>query len=222
MWRRAGACARVRRMENMADFASGEASLVEKLRAALPERRFRHSLGVADEAAALAERYGADVARARLAGLLHDCAKGFPVEEQVPRCDAAGIALDEETRNCPPVVHGCLGAWIAQREYGVSDPDVLRAIRLHTVGAADMTLLDKIVWLADKTEPGRAFEGVDEIRAASRRDLDEAIRMSLTRQLRRAEQGGRRIHPGAVVFLRSLEGARTPPKPRPAERGTAT
>ncbi len=199
-------------MKKLADNAVDLGAIREKLCAALPERRYLHSLGVADEAVALAELYGADIAKARLAGLLHDCAKGYPVDEQIPRCDAAGIELDEETRLCPPVVHGCLGAWIAEREYGVSDQAVLRAIRLHTVGAADMTLLDKIVWLADKTERGRTFDGVERLRDESRRDLDSAIRMGLEWQIRKGKESGKRIHSGALTFLKALDGASTLPK----------
>ena len=180
------------------------AALEEKLRAAVPEKRFRHSLGVAGEARRMAERFGADPVRARLAGLLHDCAKGIPVAEQVATCDRLGVALDAETRACPPVVHGFLGAHLARTLYGVEDEAVLGAIRLHTVGGEGMTLLEKIVYLADATEPGRDFPGVEEVRGAAERSVDEGLRAFIATQLRRFAEVGKPFHPGMIRLWNEL------------------
>jgi len=181
---------------------AGEA--VEALRAALPARRFAHSLGVAESARRLALRFGADADRAWVAGLLHDCAKGIPVEGQVAECDRRGVALDADARRCPAVAHGFLGAEMARTEYGVTDPEVLGAIRLHTVGGAGMSVLEKIVWLADYIEPNRDFPGIDALRAAAGRDLDEAMRAAVRRQTEHLAAKGAPAHPGLFALRDEL------------------
>ena len=184
-------------------------TLLARLRASIPEKRYAHSAGVAAEAVRLARLHGADAARAELAGWLHDCAKGIPVGEQVATCDRLGVPLDDWTRACPPVVHGALGAFLARRDYGVADEAVLQAIRRHTVGAPGMTLLDKIVYLADLVEPGRAFEGVDELRALVDRDLDEAILVSIERQLALNAARRRPLHPAMLLVWNDILASRT-------------
>ena len=184
-------------------------TLLARLRASIPEKRYAHSAGVAAEAVRLARLHGADAARAELAGWLHDCAKGIPVDEQVATCDRLGVPLDDWTRACPPVVHGALGAFLARRDYGVTDEAVLQAIRRHTVGAPGMTLLDKIVYLADLVEPGRAFEGVDELRALVDRDLDEAILVSIERQLALNAARRRPLHPAMLLVWNDILASRT-------------
>lgn len=182
-------------MESEQTAREREAALAERLRAVLPEKRFVHSLAVAAEARRLAEIHGADPDRAGLAGLLHDCAKGIPTENQVAECDRLGVPLDPATRACPKVVHGFLGERLARDVYGVDDPAVLRAIRFHTVGGPGMTALDKVVFLADSTEPGRHYPGADAVRAAANRDLDEAMRTFLDGQLAYLAERGGTIHP---------------------------
>ena len=184
-------------------------TLLARLRASIPEKRYAHSAGVAAEAVRLARLHGADAARAELAGWLHDCAKGIPVGEQVATCDRLGVPLDDWTRACPPVVHGALGAFLARRDYGVADEAVLQAIRRHTVGAPGMTLLDKIVYLADLVEPGRAFEGVDELRALVDRDLDEAILVSIERQLALNAARRRPLHPAMLLVWNDILASRS-------------
>ena len=184
-------------------------TLLARLRASIPEKRYAHSAGVAAEAVRLARLHGADAARAELAGWLHDCAKGIPVDEQVATCDRLGVPLDDWTRACPPVVHGALGAFLARRDYGVTDEAVLQAIRRHTVGAPGMTLLDKIVYLADLVEPGRAFEGVDELRALVDRDLDEAILVSIERQLALNAARRRPLHPAMLLVWNDILASRS-------------
>ena len=186
--------------------------MIAGLRGAIPEKRFAHVAGVAETAARLARIHGADPAKAELAGWLHDCAKGIPVERQVAECDRLGVPLDEWTRVCPPVVHGTLGAFFARRDYGVDDPEVLQAIRRHTVGAADMSLLDKIVFVADLVEPGRSFEGVEKLRALAETDLDEAILVSIERQLALNAARRRPLHPAMLLLWNSLL-PRTRPHP---------
>ena len=183
---------------------TGREALVERLRRSVPEKRFVHSLGVAADARRFAALHGADPGRAWLAGLLHDCAKGIPTAEQVAECDRLGVALDPATRACPQVAHGFLGAFLARRDYGVGDEGVLQAIRRHTVGGPDMTPLDKVVFLADGTEPHRHYPGVEEVRAAALRDLDAALRLFLDGQIAYLSARGGEIHPSTLLFRRQL------------------
>ena len=183
---------------------AGAETLVARLRRSVPDKRFRHSLGVAEDARRFASIHGADTGKAWLAGLLHDCAKGIPTSEQVAECDRLGVELDPATRACPQVAHGFLGAFLARRDYGIDDAEILQAIRRHTVGGPNMTLLDKIVFLADGTEPGRHYPGADAVRAAAIRDLDEALRLFLDGQIAYLSSRGGGIHPSTLRFRREL------------------
>lgn len=175
-----------------------------KLQKTLPEKRYIHSLGVAKEAKRLAAIYGADEEKAYLAGLLHDCAKGILTDKQIEECDRRGVEIDEWIRMCPPVAHGFLGVDIAKTEYGISDNEILSAIKYHTVGRYGMTLLDKIIYIADMTEENRGFEGVDKLREAVDKDLDETILMSIAQQFGLQEKRRELIHPNIVYMWNDL------------------
>ncbi len=147
----------------------------EDLKAHLNRDRYHHSLGVAYTAACLAMRYGADVEKAYLAGLLHDAAK-YDSATYLSRAEAAGLAVSKIERESPGLLHGKLGADLAKREYGISDPEILSAIENHTVGHADMTTLEAILYVADYIEPNRQdLAGLQEIRDAAFKDLDLAV-----------------------------------------------
>lgn len=176
----------------------------ERLKKTLPEKRYIHSLGVADEAKRLADLYGADADKAYLAGLLHDCAKGIPTSEQAAECDRRGVKIDEWTRNCPPVIHGFLGAEIAKTEYGITDEAVLNAIKYHTVGAANMTLLEKIIYIADMTEVNREFPGVDILRERVNESIDGAIKESIKQQLEFNMAKDGIIHPNVIILWNDI------------------
>ncbi len=179
-------------------------ALAAQLRGTIPPPRYIHTIGVADEARRMAARFGADESAAWLAGLLHDCAKGIPTAEQAEVCDRLGVAIDDETRRCPSVIHGFLGAHLARTRWGVTDEAILNAIRLHTVGGAGMTTLERIVFLADATEPRRDFSGVDAIRAAAETDLDEALRLYVAGQFRHLTSRRVPIHSGLVRLWNDL------------------
>ncbi len=154
--------------------------LCEKLKAMLTEKRYQHSLGVMDTALQLALRYGCDTGKAKLAGLLHDCAKNYDVPEMLTLCEQYGVVLDKVTAITPGLIHQVLGAEMARREFGAHDEEVLSAIRCHTTGKPDMSLLEKILYLADFTEPGREwFEGLDALRELTASNLDDAMRLAL-------------------------------------------
>ena len=165
-----------------------------KLRASIKEERYLHSMRTVCAAIALAARYGEDTKKARLAALLHDCGK-FSAEMQNKRAEEYGLALDDMRAVSPSIVHGPLGAEVARREYGVEDAQILSAIYWHTLCKTNMSALEKIIYLADKIEAGRDYEGVDEIRNAAEKSLDEGVLACMEHSLRYLQAAGKTIHP---------------------------
>lgn len=151
--------------------------ITDKLSSTLNHNRYVHTLGVAFTASALAMKYGYDPDRALLAGLLHDCAKCFETEEKFRLCEEGGVILSRIERNNPALIHAKLGAYIAKRDYGVDDEELLDAIRTHTTGAPAMTLIQKILYIADMIEPNRDDDipSMPEMRAAAFSDIDECM-----------------------------------------------
>ncbi len=165
--------------------------MVSKLRASLPPSRFVHRVGVMDCAVSLALIYGADVQKSRIAGLLHDCAKPLSAEEMLKAIDRCGIELYEGEEKYPALLHAPAGSAVAREEYGVTDEEILRAIRRHTVGAKDMGLLDTVIYVADYIEPNRKpFPGLEEIRDLAEKDLMEAKAACADRTREYCEQRG--------------------------------
>ncbi|AJY76252.1 bis(5'-nucleosyl)-tetraphosphatase (symmetrical) YqeK [Paenibacillus beijingensis] len=178
-------------------------SLIQSVREQMPERRWRHVEGVMETAVILAERFGGDPVKADLASILHDVAKYWPVDrmEQVIREEALPsdlLVFDKELWHAP------VGAVVAERQYGISDPDVLDAVRYHTSGRVGMTLLDKIVCLADYMEPGRDFPGVHKIRELAEHSLEEALIAGFDSTISFLLQKGKRIYPLTVAARNDL------------------
>ena len=123
---------------------------------ALEEKRYEHTLGVAYTAAALAMRYGQNVHKAQMAGLLHDCAKNLTNEKRVDICRKNNIPINAAEEKNPFLLHAKVGSYLAQKKYGISDREILDAITYHTTGRPDMTVMDKIIYIADYIEPGRS------------------------------------------------------------------
>ncbi len=150
--------------------------MVKKLESKLNPKRFLHSIGVEYTAANLAFVHGADVEKARLAGLLHDCAKYIPTDEKLKRAKKYGINVNKCEKANPDLLHGKIGVFIAKEKYGVDDPEILSAIAYHTTGHPDMTLLEKIIFVADYIEPNRRIiRDLPEIRREAYLDLDKCI-----------------------------------------------
>lgn len=171
----------------------------------LKRSRFLHSVGVADTAAFLAERFGLDVEKARLAGLLHDCAREFSNDDMISEAEKRGIAIGDVERFMPLLLHAPLGARRAEEIYGVKDADILRAIERHTVGASGMTPLDKVIYFADMMEPTRDYPGVEELRRAAREDsLDDMTLEGLSRSISFVVEKGHLIHPDTVIARNEL------------------
>lgn len=141
--------------------------------------RFVHSLNVADAARALAERYGADPAKAYTAGLVHDIMKDAP-KELLRECVVKSTGgTDAVLMSQKALWHAVAGAYVLEHELGVDDAEILRAVRYHTSGRAGMTLLEKIVFTADFISADRSYPGVEEMRGAAFRSLAEAMEEGL-------------------------------------------
>ncbi len=166
----------------------------QRLEGVLSPRRFRHSLGVMNTAIELAARYKEDVEKAAIAGLLHDCARDIRGEEAFIRCQKVGIIPDQVARVQPELLHGPLGARLAELEFGVTDPDILRAIHYHTTGYENMDALSKIIYISDYIEPGRSFEGVEDIRREAFFNINRAMLMALNKTVIHILEKGSLIH----------------------------
>jgi predicted HD superfamily hydrolase involved in NAD metabolism len=161
-----------------------------KLKKELDEDRYRHTLGVMYTSAALAMCYGIDLEKAQVAGLLHDCAKCIPNEKKIKLCEKHHIPISRVEQGAPFLLHSKLGAYLAETKYEVKEEDILQAITWHTTGKPEMTMLEKIVFLADYIEPMRwKASNLQEIREIAFQDLDRAVYMTLRDTLRYLEKG---------------------------------
>ncbi|MBQ9348253.1 MAG: bis(5'-nucleosyl)-tetraphosphatase (symmetrical) YqeK [Oscillibacter sp.] len=168
--------------------------------------RVSHVLGVEQEAARLAVKYGADVEQARRAALLHDCTKRLSVTEQLNLCQTYGLVVDDMERTNGKLLHAKTGAALADHVYGL-DPLETGAIRWHTTGRADMTTLEKILYIADYIEPSRSFPGVEELRARTDESLDAGVRLGLEMTVQYVERGGQTVHPSTLAALDAVRGS---------------
>ena len=159
----------------------------------LKPKRMPHVLGTEQEAVRLARRYGGNEIQARIAALLHDCTKKLDMPEQLALCAQYGIELDELEQKALKLLHSKTGAAIARDVFGVEDA-VYDAIWYHTTGKPDMTLLEKIIYLADYIEPSRDFDGVDTLRQAVYEDLDHGLLMGLSMTIQEMEEMGNPVH----------------------------
>lgn len=172
--------------------------MTEKLRNTLEEKRFNHSINVMEEAVRIAKHYGADVEKARIAGLLHDCAKNYPKEELYAMCDKFGIHLNETAKKEAGLIHGFVGAYLLKDEYGIDDEEIFDAVYYHTIGKPDMPLLTKIIFIADCTEPSRKADWVDDIRNNVCVDIDKALIIQLDNTIKSVLKKGTLLHTNTV------------------------
>ena len=171
----------------------------------LKHRRIPHVLGTEQEAIRLAERYGADVEKARAAALLHDCTKKLDMPAQLSLCEQYGIELDELEQKALKLLHSKTGAAIARDVFGVDD-DIYSAIWYHTTGHAHMTKLEKIIYLADYIEPSRDFPGVDTLRKVCYEDLDKGLLLGLEMTIEEMTAMGNPVHRATVEARDWLKG----------------
>ena len=172
----------------------------------LKANRVAHVLGCRDTAVELAKRWGADVTDAARAGILHDITKAIDGPLQLTLCDEYGILLSKFSQENPKTLHALTGSLVADQVFGENQA-VVEAIRYHTTGRADMSLLEKIIYVADYIEPCRDFPGVDKMRAAADRTLDEALLMGMEMAMAHVRRQGQELAPATVDADRYLRDA---------------
>ena len=175
--------------------------LTNAMREVLKPRRFRHVIGVEITAVQLADTLGADGRKARLAALLHDCAKYLPLEEQAILAKRDGSTLDPQADHM--ILHAPAGATLVKERYGITDEEVLEAIRYHTTGTEDMTLLDEIIWAADLIEPGRDHPSVEKHRSLllaprERLSFEKGLLLVFTDNICYIQNSGQNLNPASL------------------------
>ena len=185
----------------------------KKLKDSLSKSRYEHTLGVEFTSAAMAMKYGVDIYRAELAGLLHDCAKCIDDEEKLYECKKYNVEITAIEKRNPFLIHSKLGAVYAKEKYGIIDDEILSSIRFHTTGKPDMTMLEKIIFIADYIEPGRdKAKNLTMIRKVAFEDIDEAMYMILKDTLEYLESGEDELDPATeetYVFYKEIHEKRT-------------
>ena len=169
-----------------------------KLKEMLGEERLKHSVNTSKIARKLAIKYDYDADKAEVAGLLHDCAKDLDYKTLEKMVLEYNIKLDEIVQKIPKLLHPLVGVVIAKKEFNIQDPVILKAIKTHSTGAAQMSLLDKIIYLSDKIEPLRNMNGVEEVRKMAEIDLDRAALMALDKGLLYLISKNLLIHPISI------------------------
>jgi len=175
-----------------------EKQITAFLKKRIDAKRLKHSIGTAKTAVTLARQYGADEKKAYTAGMLHDVAKGkcrFGLRKLANEYD---ITIDEFEMRNPELTHGKLGAIMVSKQLGIKDKDILSAIRWHTTGRAGMSTLEKVVYIADLIEPGRDFEGLNDIRKLAKKNLDAAMVCALERVMKFVHSKGFALHPKSI------------------------
>ncbi|HAE61084.1 MAG TPA: ribosome silencing factor [Eubacteriaceae bacterium] len=164
----------------------------------ITDKRYKHSLGVVESAIKLAERYGCDLKKTMIAAILHDCAKSFSREQMMDVLQKNGLKIDEVTYFETQLMHGVVGSILAKEKFGVDDEQILSAIRYHTTGKKNMTLLEKIIYLSDFIEPGRRYPGVDKLRKLAMKDLDEAMIQAFDNTIKYVVSLDSVLHPDTI------------------------
>ena len=142
----------------------------------MDDARYQHTLGVMYTAASMAMCHGEEVEKAMIAGILHDCAKCIPGGTKILLCEKFHIEIMDYERMNPGLLHAKLGAFIAEKNYHIADEDILMAIKSHTTGRPGMSLLEKIIYIADYMEPGRKhLPNMDEVRKLAFEDIDRCL-----------------------------------------------
>lgn len=166
----------------------------KKLKKKLEPGRYEHSLSVSYTAVALAMRYGCDLDQAELAGLLHDCARQYDVDTIYEKCLRKGLSVTEDEEKNRILLHAKYGSYMAEHKYGITDQEILSAITFHTTGRPKMSLLEKIIYIADYIEPRRyKAKNLLQMRRLAFEDLDQALVAIMTGILNYLEETGAAI-----------------------------
>ena len=179
--------------------------LKEIVKSKMSLKRFTHTLGVVEMSEKLAKIYNANIEKCKVAALLHDICKEMNMEYIKNICKNNFInELSEEDLENNEILHGFAGAYYVKNELGINDKEILNAIKYHTVGAKDMTLLEKIVYIADAIEYGRNYPSVVEIREETFKNLDKAILMEIEHKEEYLESIGKKSHPNTDELKKEI------------------
>lgn len=171
----------------------------EVIKPLLSEKRYYHSVCVSKSATDLAKRYGADAEKAAVAGILHDIMKDVAPDEQLKMMTRYDIVLSDVERNAQKLWHAMLGAAYLENKLGITDREILDAVRYHTTGRANMTVLDKVLFIADFISPDRDYDGVENMRNAAEISLEQAIVEGMTFSMIDLARRYKAIHPDTVA-----------------------
>ena len=186
------------------EYNSLEEQYVDIIRGRLTPRRFEHSLAVARKAQQIAEKYGADPVKAYRAGLLHDILKDTDGDSQLQILKDFDILLDAVEQHAPKLWHARAGAVFLEKILGITDRDILNAVRYHTTGRAGMSLLEKVLYLADFTSDDRDFPDIEVMRDLVEKDLRAAMVYAVDYTIRDLEEQGRPVHPDTLACYREV------------------
>ena len=179
--------------------------LKEIVKSKMSLKRFTHTLGVVEMSEKLAKIYNANIEKCKVAALLHDICKEMDMEYIKNICKNKFInELSEEDLENNEILHGFAGAYYVKNELGINDKEILNAIKYHTVGAKDMTLLEKIVYIADAIEYGRNYPSVVEIREETFKNLDKGILMEIEHKEEYLESIGKKSHPNTDKLKKEI------------------
>lgn len=179
-------------------------SIIERLRDLIDERRLNHSINVSRYAAKLAKHYGGDIEKAELAGLVHDCAKNLSLDQALKLGKKYNFEPDTITRINPVLLHAPIGAFLAKELFDIQDTEILDAITWHTTGRENMSLLDKIICLADLIEEGRSYKGVEKIRELAFIDINRALLLGMEMSIKYVLEKGILLHPKTIEARNAL------------------
>lgn len=180
--------------------------LAAHIKTQMSDMRFRHTMGVAETAKKLAGLSGVQPGKAETAALLHDIARDFSEDHIWQMCQIYNINTDEVEKKLPDLLHGKIGAWMARDSYGIEDHEILDAVRFHTTGRKNMSVLEKIIFVADMIEPERSFPGVDKLRELASQNLNGAVIAGIDSTLCYVIKQGLLIHPDSIEARNSLLG----------------
>ena len=179
--------------------------LKEIVKSKMSLKRFTHTLGVVEMSEKLAKIYNADIEKCKVAALLHDICKEMDMEYIKNICKNNFMnELSEEDLENNEILHGFAGAYYVKNELGVNDKEILNAIKYHTIGAKNMTLVEKIVYIADAIEYGRNYPSVAEIREETFKNLDKGILMEIEHKERYLKSVGKKSHSNTDEFKKQI------------------
>lgn len=181
-----------------------ECEIKKKLKEMLGDERYKHSLSVQQIARELAKIHGADEEKASLAGLVHDCAKWMSPFQFFRAAKRYGIQLSPTERKQTGILHAIIGGELAADLFGINDPEILSAIKSHTTGRSKMSLMDKILYVADYAEPLREYEGAARVRKLAYKDIDLAMLEAIEQKIQHLLEKKTWIHPNTIAVRNEI------------------